>query len=209
MDINALLANQQYIIGADETGWGAGSCELVVCGVKAPPDWRIPGLNDSKKLTSKRRYIMRDILFDLLDRNVITCHLAERSNFIIDKLGPYPALKDAYVEVFHALYSSDSLIVADGTMKFNKLGVDDYEIVSVPKADGTYPAVMAASILAKTYRDDLMKEKDKLYPEYGWKDNFGYLNPFHIAAIEKYGPCELHRWSYNPMKSMKGNAPRS
>ena len=152
-----LLANKLFIVGADECGWGAVAGPLVVCGVKAPKDWSIPGLNDSKKFkVAENREAMCYKLFKLIDNGIITCHIAERTNDIIDKNGPYPTLKDCYVEIFHTLYCKDSLIIADGNMKFDGLGVDHYDKVSEPKADGKYPAVMAASIIGKTYRDHLM-----------------------------------------------------
>jgi ribonuclease HII len=75
--------------------------------------------------------------------------------------------------------------------------------VSLVKADGQIPTVMAASILAKTYRDELMKVMHLAHPQYKWDHNVGYGAADHLSAIEKYGPCPLHRFSYAPMKNMK------
>jgi ribonuclease HII len=175
---------------------------LVVCGVKAPKDWSIEGLNDSKKLTEKKRLIIGLQLPSYANKGDISFYIAERSNIIIDELGMAKALKDAYVEVFHKLYSTDSLIICDGTLKFDNLGVDDYDQVSLIKADGQVPAVMAASILAKNYRDGKMKQLHCEYPQYNFYKNVGYGSSEHLSAIEKYGPSPLHRISYAPMKNM-------
>jgi ribonuclease HII len=197
-----LLADKTYILGSDECGYGALCSSLVVCGVRAPKDWELEGLNDSKKLSPKRREVMREKLLKLADSNVINYHIAERPNTTIDQFGVAMVLKDAYVEVFKKLYQDDCLIITDGTLKFDNLGIDDFDKVSLIKADGMIPQVMAASILGKTYRDANMRELHKQYPQYDWEHNMGYPNPFHLQAIKQYGPCPLHRMSYAPMRKM-------
>ena len=196
------MIDKPFIVGCDEVGYGCLAGPLVVVGVRAPKDWALTGLNDSKKLSAKKREGMRDLLTPLIESKAIAWHLAERSSAEIDKVGVAVALKDAYVECFHALYQPNSLIISDGILKFDSLGVDDYDKVSVIKADAKFPAVMAASILAKTYRDGKMKILHELHPMYGWDSNVGYGSKDHLAAIEKYGPCPLHRQSYAPMKNM-------
>lgn len=202
------MLDKPVIIGCDEVGYGCLAGPLVVVGVKAPKDWKLDGLNDSKKLSAKKREAMLLPLMKLAERKEISYHLAERSNAEIDKVGVAVALKDAYVEVFHALYQNDALIISDGILKFDNLGVDAYDKVSVIKADAKYPAVMAASIIAKTYRDDKMHRLHHSYPNYGWDSNVGYGAKDHLEAIEKYGPSPLHRMSYAPMKNMKIADPR-
>lgn len=199
------MIEKPIIVGCDEVGYGCLAGPLVVVGVRAPKDWQIPGLNDSKKLSAKKREVLRGQLLKAIEKNEIAWHLAERSNIEIDKDGVAVALKSAYVECFKALYQEDCLIISDGILKFDNLGVDDYDKVSVIKADTKYPAVMAASILAKTYRDEKMKTLHQLHPLYGWESNVGYPAKDHLEAIEKYGPCPLHRFSYAPMKNMKGS----
>ncbi len=196
------MIDKPIILGCDEVGYGCLAGPLVVVGVRAPKDWSLAGLNDSKKLSAKKRETMRDQLSKLIESGTIAWHLAERSNATIDKEGVAVSLKSAYVECFHALYQDDCLIISDGILKFDNLGVDAYDKVSVIKADAKYPAVMAASILAKTYRDGKMKILHELHPMYGWDSNVGYGSKDHLAAIEKYGPCPLHRQSYAPMKNM-------
>ena len=199
------LTQKTYIVGCDEVGYGCLAGPLVVAGVRAPINWQIEDLDDSKKLkkkSEKKLYEVRDELLKLAQAGTITYHLTERSNVQIDKWGVAKALKDAYVECFHKLYQDDSRIVSDGTLKFDGFGVDDYDKLSLIKADAQVPHCMAASIIAKAYRDTLMREMHKKYPLYGWDSNVGYYKKDHVEAIEKYGPTPLHRWSYDPVKSM-------
>lgn len=195
--------NKPIIIGADEVGYGSLAGPLVVGGVRAPKGWMLEGLNDSKKLSAKKREVMRDKLMKLISDKEISWHLAERSNLEIDKVGVAVALKNSYIEIFHKLYEDDCLIITDGILKFDNLGVDAYDKISVIKADSKFPTVMAASILAKTYRDEKMKQLHNTYPNYGWDHNVGYGAKDHLEAIAKIGPCPLHRFSYAPMKNMK------
>ena len=198
------LTSKANLIGADEVGYGCWAGPLVVCGVRAPKNWSLDGLNDSKKLSEKRREVMRGKLGKLIEENEISFHLAERSNVQIDKMGLGVALKDSYIEIFHKLYQPDCLIITDGILKFDNLGVDDYDKVSLIKADSQVPAVMAASILAKTYRDEKMKIFHDLHPMYNWKKNVGYGTKEHQEALAKFGPCPLHRFSYEPIKKLTG-----
>jgi len=202
--MSIVSSDKPFIVGADEVGYGCLAGPLVVCGVRAPRDWSLSGLNDSKKLSEKKRLVMGDKLSNLISKNEITFHIAERSNVQIDKTGVAFALKDAYVEVFHKLYQEDSLIISDGILKFDNLGADAYDKVSIIKADTKIPAVMAASIIAKNYRDGKMKIFHPLHPQYGWNSNVGYGSKDHLEAIAKHGPCALHRFSYAPMKNMVG-----
>ena len=200
--IDQLLIGKTHIIGADESGWGSCAGPLIVCGVRAPKDWTMEGLNDSKKLTPKKREALRAKLLKAVENNVITYCVAERDSITIDKFGAYPVLKGCYVEIFHKLYQPDSFIIVDGNLKFDNLGVESYDKISEPRADGTYPIVGAASILGKTYHDEQMLLLHEKFPQYGWDKNMGYPGKAHKVAIIKYGPCLYHRHSYDPIKSM-------
>lgn len=168
------MLDKPIIIGCDEVGYGPIAGPLVVCGVKAPKDWTLPGLNDSKKLTPKKRDKMFGQIMECVKNKEIQYHRAERSNVQIDEKGVWHVLKDAYVEIFHALYSEDSLLIIDGNLTFDNLGVDAYDKASVVKADGKFPTVMAASIIAKVSRDYDMQVYHHQYPMYGWNSNVGY-----------------------------------
>jgi len=198
-DVNELLINKAQVVGCDECGLGALAGELFVAGIRAPKDWNLEGLNDSKKLSEKKRLAMRAKLLPLIQNKTLGFHLARRSNEFIDRMGVAYALKDAYVEVFTNLYQSDCLIISDGILKFDNPAVATYDKISLIKADGQIPAVMAASILGKTYRDEEMKKHHHTYPEYGWDTNVGYPAKKHLEGINKFGPTPLHRMSYAPL----------
>ena len=128
---------------------------------------------------------------------------AERTAVQIDQWGVAKALQDAYIEVFRALHAPDCQIIVDGDLHFDGLGLDDLNIQAIIKADSKFPTVMAASILAKTYRDGKMIQLAQQYPVYDWEHNMGYGSPKHLSAITQHGISPLHRLSYAPMKNMK------
>jgi ribonuclease HII len=199
------MTDKSFIIGCDEVGYGAWSGPLVVVGVRAPTDWALDGLNDSKKLSPKKREAMSAKLEKLIADGSIAWGMAERSNTVIDKIGLGVALKDAYCEIFKQLYNEESLIIIDGNLKFNNPEVSAYDKKSVIKADSLFPQVMAASILAKVYRDNKMKLLHKQYPNYGWNHNVGYHSTDHMEGLQYYGPCPLHRFSYEPIKKIQAS----
>jgi ribonuclease HII len=196
------MTNKPFIIGCDEVGYGAWSGPLVVVGVRAPKDWALEGLNDSKKLSPKKRETMSAKLEKLIADGSIAWAMAERSNIIIDQMGLGVALKDAYVEIFKRMYNDESLIISDGNLKFDDPEVKAYDKTSVIKADTLYTQVMAASILAKVYRDNKMKLLHHQYPMYGFDHNVGYHSSDHMEGLLKHGPCPLHRHSYKPIKKI-------
>lgn len=195
-------STKSIFIGADECGYGSLAGPLIVCGVKAPRNWTLEGLNDSKKLSAKKRELMRDKLKELISKKEIEWYLAERSNMHIDKHGVAFSLKEAYVEVFTNLYSDDCLIISDGILKFDNPAVANYDMISLIKADTQIPTVMAASILGKTFHDEHMKLAHRMNPNYDWGSNMGYRSKKHLEGLNKFGPSLLHRFSYAPIKNM-------
>jgi ribonuclease HII len=185
---------QQYIIGSDECGTGSCVWSLIVCAVRAPIDWSIIGLNDSKKLTDKQRREVNEKLLKLVEAQEIEYAIAEGTSTDIDTNGLYPTLKTAYKQAIYTLYNEGDKVIIDGNMKFNGYLEMAYE--SVVKADTKIPAVMASSIIAKVYRDNALIKLSNDYPEYNFSSNKGYLSRTHIAAIKKYGLTPLHRKSY-------------
>lgn len=184
----------QYI-GCDEVGFGALCGNLTIGAVRALKDWSIPGLNDSKKLTDKQRRIMADKIYLCYLNGDIQIAIAERSSKHIDKFGVIVSLKECYKEAAQKLYSQDSLIVIDGNINFDEvLAKMDYQ--TIIRADTFIPTVMAASILAKVYRDDQMIKLAGQFPVYHWSENKGYGSKLHLDAIKKYGYTEFHRQSY-------------
>lgn len=188
--------NEEFIIGCDEVGYGCGAGPLYVCGVKAPIDWKIDGLNDSKKLSpTKREKVFKKLILERQSSN-FTWFISIKSHQQIDQSGLGVMLKEAYNDVINKLYSEDCNIIMDGTIKLTNSNIPQEKIQSIIKADTKIPSVMAASIIAKVSRDQLMNDMDKIYPNYNWKKNKGYLTPDHLDAIRKFGLSDLHRKSY-------------
>lgn len=190
----------KYIIGADEAGCGNIAGLLCVVAVKAPKDWTMTGLNDSKKLSEKKRHSLLNDLMKLVQANQISYALASKSNLEIDSHGLAAGLDSSYKEVIKELYDEESYVIWDGSRYIR--GIESIckpnTYKSMIKADASLPQAMAASIIAKCYRDyDI---KDKLhweYPQYNWRKNAGYPTAEHLKAIKTYGYSPYHRKSYN------------
>lgn len=181
-----------YIIGSDESGTGSISGPFLVCAVRAPENWSLDGLNDSKKLTAKKRGEMAQKLMHLSQAGEIDYILIEVSNTKIDSDGLGLTLKEAHKDAINVLASDETVAIIDGNMNITT----DCPTTSIVKADETIPTVMAASILAKNCRDFRMKELHKIHPEYLWNKNSGYGTKAHKDAIEKHGLSQFHRKSF-------------
>ena len=196
------MSDSDFIIGADEVGMGCYAGPVVVGAVRAPKDWALEGLNDSKKLSEKRLDIMSAKLIELAFKNEIWFAIAERSNNIIDSIGLAPAQKEAYIQSIQEIWHEGDTIILDGQLKLPANKIDVSRMKSVVKADSTVPTVMAASILAKVYRDRKMVSLHEIYPAYNFASNVGYGTAEHREALEKFGPCAIHRFSYKPIKAL-------
>ena len=170
------------LCGIDEAGRGPLAGPLTIAGVILNKP--IEGLNDSKKLSEKKR----EVLFDIICENS-AYHIARFSAAQIDDLGLSTCLAAGLREIMAKLGEADYLY--DGNSKF---GVSS--IRTMVKADVTIPEVSAASILAKVTRDREMVELSAKYPEYGFEGHKGYGSATHIEAIRQYGYCEIHRKSF-------------
>lgn len=183
-----------YVIGSDECGYGSWAGPLYVCAFVAEEGWTVPGLNDSKKLSPAQR---QDV-YTRLDLNRAALISVEPQT--IDNFGLGHCLVRAHVQAITQLLErgfSGARVIVDGTLRLPL-----HQAESLPKADTTVPAVMAASIIAKCNRDHLMKALHRNYPEYGFASHVGYGTPEHMAALRAYGPCPLHRLSYKPLKDI-------
>ena len=172
------------ICGIDEAGRGPLAGPLVVAGVVFTK--KVYKLNDSKKLTAKRR----EELFDRICKNSIY-KIVMIDNEEIDTIGISTAIAKALRQIVASI-KADSYIF-DGNTNFGVQGIQ-----TQIKADESIKEVMAASILAKVTRDRLMCEYDKLYPQYGFCKHKGYGTKEHIEAIRRYGLCPIHRKSFKP-----------
>ena len=177
-----------YIAGIDEAGRGPLAGPVVAAAVILPKDIFLPFLNDSKKVTEKRR----DVLFDEIKQNAIAYGIGIASNTLIDEINILQATYEAMREAVNALEKTPDILLVDA------VHIPDINIkqVGIVKGDAKSVNIAAASILAKVTRDRLMAEYDKIYPEYGFASNKGYGTATHIAALKEIGPCAIHRKSF-------------
>jgi ribonuclease HII len=189
------MVDKTCIVGIDEIGTGSIVGPFLVGGVRAPAEWSIDGLNDSKQLTDKRRRVMNEKLLILAEQGVIQIAYAQRSNIEIDEQGLYPMLKSAYKEVAQKLYRDDTKIIIDGNMDFTGY-LDDYDYEVVVKADCKFSQVMAGSIIGKVKRDDMLIQLATDYPDYDLENCKGYLSAKHLDGLQRYGRTIHHRKSY-------------
>lgn len=181
--------------GCDEAGRGPLAGPVFAAAVMFPPDYTHPALNDSKKLSEKKREALRgDIMRDALAYAVARVDPEE-----IDRMNILNASIHAMHLALKDLTPQPEFITVDGN-RFKAYGKVPY--VCVVKGDGKYLSIAAASILAKTFRDDYMREIDAEYPQYGWAENKGYPTEAHYRAILEHGVTPYHRRSFRLYKEL-------
>lgn len=191
-EIKEKVMQTLYSAGCDEAGAGCGASDLLVAAVILDPNKPIAGLNDSKKLTEKKREALYpEIIEKALDYCII--HISPQE---IDKINILEARMEGFRRAIAGLNQVDYAII-DGNRIPKGLTVDKDYLV---KGDEKLACISAASILAKVTRDRLMIEQAKLYPNYGFEKHKGYLTKVHLEALKEHGPCEIHRMSYKPVK---------
>lgn len=176
------------VAGIDEAGRGPLAGPVVAAAVILPKDIFLPFLNDSKKVTEKRR----DVLFDQIKQEAIAYGIGIASNALIDEINILQATYEAMREAISKLNKTPDILLVDA------VHIPDINIkqVGIVKGDAKSVNIAAASILAKVTRDRLMLEYDKIYPEYGFASNKGYGTAKHIEALKAYGACDIHRRSF-------------
>ena len=175
--------------GCDEAGRGCLAGPVFAAAVILPKDFRHPLLNDSKKLTEKQREVLRPII----EEEAITWAVGSYSPEEIDEVNILNASFLSMHRAIDQLTTTPTSLLIDGN-RFN--AYKDIAHHCIIKGDGKYLSIAAASVLAKTYRDDLMKKLAIDYPEYSWQQNKGYPTKAHRAAIKEYGATEHHRMSF-------------
>lgn len=175
--------------GCDEAGRGCLAGPVVAASVILPADFYHPLLNDSKKMTEKTRDILREVII----KEAITWGTDVCSPKEIDKLNILWASVAAMHKSLLKMDRSPDHILVDGN-RFKPFKKTPYTCVI--KGDGKYSSIAAASVLAKTFRDDMMRELHDKHPVYGWNQNKGYPTEYHRQAIEKHGSCIHHRKSF-------------
>ena len=181
--------NIKYICGIDEAGRGPLAGPVVVGIAIMPENSMIEGVNDSKKVSEKKR----EKLYDLITQEAIAWNVGIADQNEIDEINILNATKLALTRAIDGLKIKPDLILVDALTNINTLGIPYKSII---KGDAKEYSIAAASILAKVTRDRMMREYDEIYPQYGFSGHKGYGTAKHIAAIKEYGPCILHRKSF-------------
>jgi len=176
--------------GCDEAGRGCLAGPVYAAAVVLPRNYRNPVLDDSKKLSEKKRLLLRD---DII-KYAISWSVASVDNTEIDEINILRASIKAMHKAIDGLKKEPEFLLIDGNRfyPYKKIGYK-----TIVKGDGLYSSIAAASILAKTSRDEYMKEMDRQYPQYGWKKNKGYPTSDHRQAILRYGISPLHRKTFH------------
>lgn len=182
--------------GCDEVGRGCLAGPVCAAAVILPYDYTNTLINDSKQLTEKRRNELREVI----EHDAISFFVAEVSEKEIDKINILNASIKCMNDAIGNLAVKPDFLLIDGN-KFTDKWHIPYRCVV--KGDATYLSIAAASILAKTYRDDLMCRLDAEYPAYDWKNNKGYPSPKHIAAVQQFGFTPYHRRSFHLKNQLK------
>ena len=181
------------LAGCDEVGRGPLAGDVVAAAVILDPDNPIDGLDDSKKLTEKKR----EFLYEEIQFKAKSWSIARASVVEIDKINILQASLLAMSRAVQGLHIQPEHVLVDG----NKLPKWSYKAEAVVKGDSRVAAISAASILAKVTRDREMIVLDKQYPGYGFAEHKGYPTKIHIEALEKLGITPIHRTSYAPVKA--------
>jgi len=189
-----MLASHYYTgkveAGCDEAGRGCLAGSVYAAAVIFPEDYRNEALNDSKQLTDKRRKALRDII----QRDAIAWAVGVVTPEEIDRINILNASILAMHRALDQLQVRPEAVIVDGN-RFKRY--QDLPHTTIVKGDGKYLSIAAASILAKTYRDDYMDALAKDYPQYDWLSNKGYPTKKHREAIRQYGITPYHRKTFN------------
>ena len=177
------------VCGIDEAGRGPLAGPVVVAGVIMPENSMIEFVNDSKKVTEKRR----EKLYDVIKEEAISYSIAVIDQDVIDEINILNATKKGVTDVVDGLEIKPDLILVDALEHINTRGIPYEPLI---KGDARCYNIAAASILAKVTRDRIMRQWDEIYPQYGFLSNKGYGTAKHIEAIKQYGLCPIHRKSF-------------
>ena len=176
--------------GCDEAGRGCLAGPVYAAAVVLPPDFENALLNDSKQLSEKNRYALREVI----EREALAWAVGVVANREIDKINILRASILALHRALDGLKVRPQEIIVDGN-RFSPYG--NLPATTIVKGDGKYMSIAAASILAKTYRDDCMRRLHEEYPQYHWDSNKGYPAPAHREAIRRCGTSPYHRLTFN------------
>ena len=182
------------IAGVDEAGRGPLAGPVVVAAVILPLSLYLPKLNDSKKLSPA----LRDTLYEVICEKAVALHCSIVDVAIIDRVNIYQATVNGMYEAILALDPNPQKVLIDA-VSLTKLPMPSLSII---QGDAKSASIAAASIIAKVTRDRLMTQYDAQYPGYGFAQHKGYGTAQHLEALRKYGPCPIHRRSFEPVQAV-------
>lgn len=177
------------VCGVDEAGRGPLAGPVCAAAVILPPDLEIEGLNDSKKLSDKRRRA----LYDVITEQAIAYGIAMVDEKVIDEINILQATFLAMRQAVEQLSEKPALALVDGNREPD---FGDIPVKTIVKGDSLSANIAAASILAKVTRDRFMEEQDAIYPQYGFSVHKGYGTKAHYAALREFGACPIHRRTF-------------
>ncbi|MBI4040488.1 MAG: ribonuclease HII [Deltaproteobacteria bacterium] len=191
----------QYVAGVDEVGRGCLAGPVIAAAVILPMDHELQGLSDSKLLSENQR----EKLSQEIHQRAIAIGIGSMGPEVIDRINILQASCEAMRKAILQLQPPPDFLLVDGNLK-NLLSIPQK---SIPQGDRRCQSIAAASIVAKVFRDNLMKTLDAQYPQYDWATNKGYPTTTHLVAIEKFGVSELHRKTFRGVKEwISGRSPQ-
>ena len=179
----------EYVCGIDEAGRGPLAGPVVVASVIMPKNSMIEGVNDSKKVSEKKR----EKIYEQIIEEAISYGVGIIDQEEIDEINILQATKKGLTQSLISMKIKPNVILVDALTGIDTLGIPYKSII---KGDAKSYSIACASIIAKVTRDRIMREWDKVYPEYGFEGHKGYGTAKHIAAIKEYGLCPLHRKTF-------------
>lgn len=194
--LQSCYKDKQQEAGCDEAGRGCYAGPVFASAVILPPDFYHPVLNDSKQLSEKQREMLRPVI----EKEAIAWAVASVGQEEIDQINILKASIKAMHLAIEQLKKKPNYLLIDGNRFYPYKKIPHQCFV---KGDGRFASIAAASILAKTWRDEYMIRLHEKFPHYGWDKNKGYGTAVHRKAIEQYGLCEHHRKSFNLLPSQK------
>ena len=185
--------NNQFEAGIDEAGRGCLAGPVTAAAVIMPKSFELSTIDDSKKLSHEQRLELRSVI----EKEALAYSVVHISHQVIDQINILQATFKAMHQCVDELSIRPELLLIDGNRFPAYLGIIHQCII---KGDAKYQSIAAASILAKTYRDEYMEKLHRKYPKYGWISNKGYPTNKHRSAIKEFGPTKYHRTSFTLIK---------
>jgi ribonuclease HII len=186
------------VAGVDEAGRGPLAGPVVAACVVLSPDFCLPGIDDSKKLTAKKR----EVLFDQILKNARGVGIGTVGEKVIDRMNILNASLRAMRMAVNNLKNQPHFVLVDGNQKIPHLSLPQLPVV---KGDSKSLSIAAASIVAKVTRDRIMQEYHRKYPEFCFSQHKGYATKTHVEALRTFGPCEIHRRSFKIVRLCQSN----